>query len=105
MNRVPDDQQAAGPGAPHGDPVRRRRRAIARWTGIANRFGYSLYGIAIVLFLVAFVTNWGNGFTVAITVCLVLGSILLAPAIVLGYAIKAAEREEAEIELRRRRSS
>ena len=31
-----------------------------------------------------------------ITVCLVVGSILLAPAIVLGYAVKAAEREDRE---------
>jgi hypothetical protein len=32
----------------------------------------------------------------AITVCLVAGSILLAPAIVLGYAVKAAERDDRE---------
>lgn len=86
---------------PEQDPVRRRRQEIARWTGIANRLGYALYGIAVALFIVAFLVGWGSGFTAAITACLVLGSILLAPAIVLGYAIKAAEREEADIERRR----
>jgi hypothetical protein len=29
-----------------------------------------------------------------ITVALVVGSVLLAPSIVLGYAVKAAERED-----------
>lgn len=83
------------------DPVRRRRRMITRWTVRANRAGYSLYGLAIALFAMAFVFDWGTGFSTAITVCLVLGSILLAPAIVLGYAIKAAEREDADLERRR----
>lgn len=84
------------------DPVRQRRVSIARWTSVANRLGYSFYGIAIVLFVIAFIVDWSSGFSTAITVCLVLGSILLAPAIVLGYAIKAAEREDAEIESKRR---
>jgi hypothetical protein len=29
-----------------------------------------------------------------ITICMVVGSILLAPAIVLGYAVKAAEKDD-----------
>ncbi len=87
------------------DPVRQRRSVIALWTGRASRAGYSLYGLAIVLFIVAFLSDWGSGFSTAITVCLVLGSILLAPAIVLGYAIKAAEREDSDVERRRNRGS
>lgn len=83
------------------DPVRRRRREIARWTARANRAGYALYGLAIGLFVVAFITKWNSGFTAAIAGCLVLGSLLLAPAIVLGYAIKAAEREDSDVERRR----
>lgn len=86
------------------DPVRRRRNAISRWTGIANRLGYASYGLAMVLFAAAFAFGWGGGFAAAITACLVVGSILLAPAIVLGYAIKAAEREDVEVERRRRAS-
>lgn len=84
------------------DPVRRRRNAISRWTGIANRLGYASYGLAMLLFAAAFVFGWGGGFAAAITVFLVVGSVLLAPAIVLGYAIKAAEREDVEVERRRR---
>lgn len=84
------------------DPVRVRRTAIARWTSMAHRLGYAFYGLAIGIFILAFATEWSGAFTAIITACLVLGSILLAPAIVLGYAIKAAEREEADIERRRR---
>lgn len=96
------DSSALQPNSSAGDPVRRRRTAIARWTSVANRLGYTLYGVAIVLFVIAFIVDWNSSFSTAITVCLVLGSILLAPAIVLGYAIKAAEREDAEIENKRR---
>lgn len=84
------------------DPVVQRRQIIARWTARANRLGYLLYGVAIAVFVVGFMTDWNEGFTIAITVCLVIGSILLAPAIVIGYAIKAAEREDLDVERRRR---
>ena len=104
MSEPRPDNSAPPPGnSSTNDPVRQRRVAIARWTSVANRLGYSFYGIAIVLFVIAFTVDWNSGFSTAITICLVLGSILLAPAIVLGYAIKAAEREDAEIESRRRK--
>ncbi|MEN9802423.1 MAG: hypothetical protein RLZ37_1548 [Actinomycetota bacterium] len=97
-----DDSTSLQANSSADDPVRQRRTSIARWTTVANRLGYTFYGIAIVLFVIAFIVDWSSGFSTAITVCLVLGSILLAPAIVLGYAIKAAEREDAEIENKRR---
>jgi hypothetical protein len=77
-----------------GDPVRARRRQIAKWTLIANRVGYLLFGLAIALFVMAFAFSFNSGIVTLITVCLVLGSILLAPAIVLGYAVKAAEKDD-----------
>jgi hypothetical protein len=76
------------------DPVRARRRQVAKWTLIANRVGYLLFGLAIALFVMAFAFSFNSGIVSLITVCLVLGSILLAPAIVLGYAVKAAEKED-----------
>jgi hypothetical protein len=96
-----DDETAADSNASASDPVRLRRIAIARWTSTANRLGYAFFGLAIALFLIASIVDWSSGFSTAITVCLVLGTILLAPAIVLGYAVKAAEREDAEIERKR----
>ena len=78
------------------DPVRVRRAQVAHWTLIANRVGYLLFGLAIALFVFAFAVSFNGAMVTMITVCLVAGSILLAPAIVLGYAVKAAEREDRE---------
>jgi hypothetical protein len=78
------------------DPVREKRERIARWTLLANRVGYLLFAVAIALFVMAFVLGFQGPLVTAITVCLVVGSILLAPAIVLGYAVKAAERDDRE---------
>ena len=78
------------------DPVRARRAKIARWTLIANRLGYLFFAVAIALFVMAFAFGFKGPIVTAITVCLVVGSILLAPAIVLGYAVKAAERDDRE---------
>jgi hypothetical protein len=69
---------------------------IARWTLIANRVGYLLFALAIALFVMAFVLTFSPAIVLVITICLVAGSILLAPAIVLGYAVKAAERDDRE---------
>jgi hypothetical protein len=78
------------------DPVRQRRARIARVTLIANRVGYLLFGLAIALFVMAFAFGFKGPIVTAIIVTLVVGSILLAPAIVLGYAVKAAERDDLE---------
>ena len=78
------------------DPVRARRQQVAKWTLIANRVGYLLFGVAIAVFVIGFALGF-NGAVVAIVVgSMIAGSILLAPAIVLGYAVKAAERDDRE---------
>ena len=84
------------PVARAADPVRARRAQVAHWTKIANRVGYLLYAVAIAVFVLAFVFSFSPTMVAIITGCLVAGSILLAPAIVLGYAVKAAEREDRE---------
>jgi hypothetical protein len=76
------------------DPVARRRAQFRRGAQIASRLGYLLFGLAMVLFAIAVTTEFNGGLVAAITACLIVGSLLLAPAIVLGYAVKAAEREE-----------
>ena len=76
------------------DPVLDRRSAIARWVGLGKRVGYGLYLVAIVLFGVGFAGTYTSTITTVIVLSLVVGSIILAPAIVFGYGVKAAEREE-----------
>jgi hypothetical protein len=76
------------------DPIRARRAQVARWALLANRIGYLLFGVAVALFVVAFLVGFTGALVTAIVASMVVGSLLLAPAIVLGYAVKAAEKED-----------
>lgn len=78
------------------DPVLARRRRIAGLVRSGQRVGYSLFGVAVVLFFVGLVVGFGGVVTPGIVGSIVVGSIVLAPAIVFGYAVKAAEREDRE---------
>jgi hypothetical protein len=78
------------------DPVRRRRRQVARWTLLANRVGYLVLALAMALFVIAFVVGFSAVLATSVIVCLVVSFALLAPSIVLGYAVKAAERDDIE---------
>lgn len=79
--------------SPH-DPVRARRAAVAKWNKLATRTGYLLFLVAIVMFFVALGTNFSQGKVTVITTSMIIGSVLLAPAIVVGYAVKAAEKDD-----------
>ncbi len=81
---------------PNVDPVRARRQRIAHWTLLANRIGYLFYAVAIALFVMAFAFGFKGVLVTLLTIFLIAGSVLLAPAIILGYAIKAAERDDRE---------
>ena len=98
--RVTATAEAVQPGCDNPfmstDPVLERRRRIARLCVLGQRVGYGCFGLAIVVFVVAFVVGF-NGTVVSLIVgCIVAGSIVLAPAIVFGYAVRAAEREDRE---------
>jgi hypothetical protein len=81
---------------PPFDPVRARRRQVAKWTLLANRVGYLLFAVAMATFVLGFAFGFNGAVSSIVIACLVGGSALLAPAIVLGYAVKAAEREDRE---------
>jgi hypothetical protein len=78
------------------DPIRRRRRAVERWTLLANRIGYLVLALAMALFVIAFAVGFSATMATLVIACLVVSFVLLAPSIVLGYAVKAADREDAE---------
>ena len=78
------------------DPVLTRRARVAKLTETGQRVGYALFALAIVLFVIAATTNFSRPLVAGITACLVIGSLVLAPAIVFAYAVKAAEREDRE---------
>lgn len=78
------------------DPVRARRARVARWNSLAKRAGYLCFAVAIAVFLVGLGTGFDSWVAATATVGLIVGSILLAPAIVIGYAVRAADREDRE---------
>jgi hypothetical protein len=82
------------PAAP--DPVRARRARVAAWTLLANRLGYLVLALAIALFVIAFVIGFSPLMASLVVAAMVISFVLLAPSIVLGYAVKAAEREDLE---------
>lgn len=78
------------------DPILEQR---ARWRRVADgtkRAGYVLFLLAMILFFLAVATGLRPGFVTGATVALIAGCVVLAPAILLGYAVKGAERDEAE---------
>jgi predicted membrane metal-binding protein len=76
------------------DPVRARRARVAAGVKLAKRVGYLLFLAAIVLFFYGLIVDLTTGLATAIVVCLVAGSIVLLPAIIFGYAVRTAERED-----------
>jgi fatty acid desaturase len=82
--------------APATDPVRARRAVVQRWSLLANRIGYLFVAAAMALFFIAFALGFSSTMATLIVVALVVGCALLAPSIIVGYAVKAAEREDRE---------
>ncbi|HUP69122.1 MAG TPA: hypothetical protein VM142_04830 [Acidimicrobiales bacterium] len=76
------------------DPVRAQRAKWARLAGAGKRIGYTLMLAAIVAFVVGATTEFTVLITTVVTVCLLATTVTLAPAIVLAYAVKKAERED-----------
>jgi uncharacterized membrane protein YccC len=76
------------------DPVLERRARIARLVAAGKRIGYGLFAVAVVLFAVGLGGGYTSAITTAIVACLLVGSAVLAPAIVFGYGVRAAERED-----------
>ncbi len=78
------------------DEVLARRERIKRLVDLGQRIGYGLFGVAVVGFFVGFVVDFTDPLVTVIVLSLVVGSVILAPAIVFGYGVKAAERDDAE---------
>ena len=77
------------------DPVRARRARVARLAATAKRGGYGLFLVAVLAFVAGAVRrDFGPPVVTIVAVALGVGSLLLAPAIVIGYGVRAAERED-----------
>jgi archaellum biogenesis protein FlaJ (TadC family) len=79
---------------PKDDPVRQKRRRIAKLAKRAKRVAMLSFLAAIVVFFLA-APNGFSTISVAIVIALmIVGSVLLLPATIVGYAANAAERED-----------
>jgi hypothetical protein len=76
------------------DPVRARRARIASAARLGQRLGYGLFACSLGLLVVGFLTSFTPLLAAITTACLIGGSIVLAPAIIAGYAARAAERDD-----------
>jgi hypothetical protein len=76
------------------DPVRARRAQVARWTLLANRLGYLCVAVAMAAFVIGFAVGFTSTIATVVVGTLLVGCGLLLPSIILGYAVKAAERDD-----------
>lgn len=85
------------------DPILQQRKVIRARATTGQRVGYLAYGLATILFFVGLATSLSGPLVTAIVALLIVGSIVLAIAIQVGYAIRGAERHEEDSRAMRRR--
>lgn len=76
------------------DPVLVQRERYRRVASLLQRAGGGLYLVAMAVFVVGMATDLGTGLVTVVSVCLVAGTVLLAPGMVLAYMVKAAVRDD-----------
>ena len=89
MNPVTDPTAEAEP-----DPVSAQRARMAKLAKAGKRLGYSLFGLAIVAFVAGAATRFTPPLVTVVVACLGVGSVFLAPAIIVGYGVRAADRAD-----------
>ena len=80
---------------PENDPVVLRRNRIDHYNKIASRSGYGMWGVSVVTFFAGLWSSFTRVMHFVSGVTLIIGSVILAPSIVVKYGIRAARREEA----------
>jgi Flp pilus assembly protein TadB len=76
------------------DPIRQRRQQVARLAGTARKAGWAFFALACVTFIAGLVIGLTGLVVVVVVGSLALGSALLLPAIIVGFGVTAAERED-----------
>lgn len=82
------------PGDQPEDPVLARRRRIFELSVLGKRIGYSIIGLACAVFLYGWifgVSGWMVAFTAA---AFGAATLILCPAIIAGYGVDAANKDE-----------
>ena len=74
--------------------MRRQQASLIANTG--RKIGYSIFLLSLIIFAVGLTVEFNNLVAKTLTVLLIAGSVVLAPSILLHYAVRGAEREEKE---------
>ena len=74
--------------------ISRQQASLIANTG--RKIGYSIFFLSLIIFAIGLTVEFNNLVARTLTVLLILGSIVLAPSILLHYAVRGAEREEKE---------
>ena len=78
------------------DSLAMRRKQASLIANTGRKIGYSIFFLALIIFAIGFTVEFNNLVAKTLTVLLIVGSIVLAPSILLHYAVRGAEREEKE---------
>lgn len=76
------------------DPILVRRAQFSAAADWGKRLGYIFFLLAMVAFFVGLFTDFNDTWGWIVIGCLLAGSVLLLPAIIVGYAVKAAYRDD-----------
>ena len=74
--------------------MRRQQASLIANTG--RKIGYSIFLLSLIIFAFGLTVEFNNLVAKTLTVLLLAGSVVLAPSILLHYAVRGAEREEKE---------
>lgn len=78
------------------DPILVQRARAARWAASGRRLGYLLLAFSIVAFIFGLIAGFNDAVSRTVVFAVISGSVVLAPAIIAGYAVKAAVRDDIE---------
>ncbi|MEZ5382988.1 MAG: hypothetical protein R2754_14485 [Microthrixaceae bacterium] len=76
------------------DPVLAQRARAAELAAMGKRLGYGVLGVAVLVFVGGLVFGLRSWMTGVVAACFVLSALLLVPAVIVGYGVKAAARED-----------
>jgi hypothetical protein len=92
MNRKSAPEPASSL-AEETDPLLIKRARVAKWVSLGQKVGYTLYLIGCISFGIG-VANPRSLWVNITIVTLAVGSVILLPAIIFGYAVGAAKRHD-----------
>lgn len=79
---------------PASDPILARRARFAQLATRGQRLGYAMLIVAVCAFAAGAATGFPAASIVIVVTALALTTVVLLPAIILGYAVRAAEKED-----------